>query len=87
MLVEVIMAVFIANFKVSEHPIINIIVRGLLVAVIGSFIALFSSILEGWDFSIGFALIFSLIIGLAVSIFLFAVEAFLTILIRNDFIY
>ncbi|MDP7965754.1 hypothetical protein QWI82_17875, partial [Acinetobacter baumannii] len=66
MLVEVIMGVFIANFKASEHPIISIIVRGLLVAVIGFFIALFSSILEGWDFSIGFALIFSLIIGLAV---------------------
>ncbi|CAA0185074.1 hypothetical protein NYZ39_17815 [Acinetobacter baumannii] len=76
MLVEVIMGVFIANFKASEHPIISIIVRGLLVAVIGFFIALFSSILEGWDFSIGFALIFSLIIGLAVSIFLFAVVAF-----------
>ncbi len=76
MLVEVIIGVFIANFKASEHPIISIIVRGLLVAVIGFFIALFSSILEGWDFSIGFALIFSLIIGLAVSIFLFAVEAF-----------
>lgn len=76
MLVEVIMGVFIANFKASEHPIISIIVRGLLVAVIGFFIALFSSILESWDFSIGFALIFSLIIGLAVSIFLFAVEAF-----------
>ncbi|MDC4328624.1 hypothetical protein [Acinetobacter baumannii] len=76
MLVEVIMGVFIANFKASEHPIISIIVRGLLVAVIGFFIALFSSILEGWDFSIGFALIFSLIIGLAVNIFLFAVEAF-----------
>ncbi len=76
MLVEVIMSVFIANFKASEHPIINIIVRGLLVAVIGFFIALFSSIVEGWDFSIGFALIFSLIIGLVVSIFLFAVEAF-----------
>ncbi|WP_064191159.1 hypothetical protein [Acinetobacter baumannii] len=76
MLVEVIMGVFIANFKALEHPIISIIVRGLLVAVIGFFIALFSSILEGWDFSIGFALIFSLIIGLAVSIFLFAVEAF-----------
>ncbi|MDH2620687.1 hypothetical protein QDT42_09010 [Acinetobacter baumannii] len=76
MLVEVIMGVFIANFKASEHPIISIIVRGLLVAVIGFFIALFSSILEGWDFSIGSALIFSLIIGLAVSIFLFAVEAF-----------
>ncbi|HHP4770722.1 TPA: hypothetical protein ACSBZY_003236 [Acinetobacter baumannii] len=76
MLVEVIMGVFIANYKASEHPIISIIVRGLLVAVIGFFIALFSSILEGWDFSIGFALIFSLIIGLAVSIFLFAVEAF-----------
>ncbi|MDV7567629.1 hypothetical protein R4671_15260 [Acinetobacter baumannii] len=76
MLVEVIMGVFIANFKASEHPIISIIIRGLLVAVIGFFIALFSSILEGWDFSIGFALIFSLIIGLAVSTFLFAVEAF-----------
>ncbi|HFP7025519.1 TPA: hypothetical protein ACHKB2_003654 [Acinetobacter baumannii] len=76
MLVEVIMGVFIANFKASEHPIISIIVRGLLVAVIGFFIALFSSILEGWNFSIGFALIFSLIIGLAVNIFLFAVEAF-----------
>ncbi|MDC4699910.1 hypothetical protein OHV78_16735 [Acinetobacter baumannii] len=76
MMVEVIMGVFIANFKASEHPIISIIVRGLLVAVIGFFIALFSSILECWDFSIGFALIFSLIIGLAVSIFLFAVEAF-----------
>ncbi|MDC5316045.1 hypothetical protein OHW94_11205 [Acinetobacter baumannii] len=76
MLVEVIMSVFIANFKASEHPIINIIVRGLLVAVIGFFIALFSSIVEGWDFSIVFALIFSLIIGLVVSIFLFAVEAF-----------
>ncbi|MDC5187123.1 hypothetical protein [Acinetobacter baumannii] len=76
MLVEVIMSVFIANFKASEHTIINIIVRGLLVAVIGFFIALFSSIVEGWDFSIGFALIFSLIIGLVVSIFLFAVEAF-----------
>ncbi|MDC5522288.1 hypothetical protein NRA58_18025 [Acinetobacter baumannii] len=76
MLVEVIMSVFIANFKASEHLIINIIVRGLLVAVIGFFIALFSSIVEGWDFSIGFALIFSLIIGLVVSIFLFAVEAF-----------
>lgn len=76
MLVEVIMSFFIANFKASEHPIINIIVRGLLVAVIGFFIALFSSIVEGWDFSIGFALIFSLIIGLDVSIFLFAVEAF-----------
>ena len=35
MLVEVIMGVFIANFKASEHPIISIIVRGLLVAVIG----------------------------------------------------
>ncbi|KQG96855.1 hypothetical protein OHV71_17970 [Acinetobacter baumannii] len=83
MLVEVIMGVFIANFKASEHPIISIIVRGLLVAVIGFFIALFSSILEGWDFSIGFALIFSLIIGLAVSIFLFAVEAFFNYIDRK----
>lgn len=76
MLVEVIMSVIIANFKASEHPIINIIVRGLLVAVIGFFIALFSSIVEGWDFSIGFALIFSLAIGMLVSVFLLVVEIF-----------
>ena len=41
MLVEVIMSVFIANFKASEHPIINIIVRGLLVAVIGFYSIIF----------------------------------------------
>lgn len=76
MLVEVIMGVFIANFKASEHPAVNIIVRSLLVAVIGFFIALFSSIVEGWDFAIGFALIFSLAIGMLVSVFLFVAEIF-----------
>ncbi len=76
-LIEVIMSVFIANFNASEHPITtNIVVRGLLIAVIGFFIALFSSIVEGWDFSIGFALIFSLAIGMLVSVFLFVVEIF-----------
>lgn len=75
-LVEVIMSVFIANFKASEHPAVNIIVRSLLVAIIGFFIALFSSIVEGWDLSIGFALIFSLAIGMLVSVFLFVVEIF-----------
>lgn len=73
-LVEIIMSVFIANFKANEHPVINIVVRGFLVAIIGFFIALFSSIVEGWDFSIGFALIFSLAIGMLVSVFLFVVD-------------
>lgn len=50
-IVEVIMGVFIVNFKASEHPTINIILRGLLVAVIGFFIVLSSSIVEGWSFS------------------------------------
>ena len=76
-LVEVIISVFIANFNAPEHPITtNIVVRGLLMAVIGFFIALFSSIVEGWNFSIGFALIFSLAIGMLVSVFLFVVEIF-----------
>ncbi len=76
MLVEVIMGVFIANFKASEHPAVNIIVRSLLVAIIGFFIALFSSIVEGWNFSIEFTLILSLAVGMLVSVFLFVVEIF-----------
>ena len=75
-LVEVIMSVFIANFKASEYPAVNIIVRSVLVVIIGFFIALFSSIVEGWNFSIGFALILSLAVGMLVSVFLFVVEIF-----------
>ena len=33
MLVEVIMSVFIANFKAAEHPILNIVIRGFLEVV------------------------------------------------------
>ncbi|GMA11878.1 hypothetical protein GCM10025882_23030 [Acinetobacter gyllenbergii] len=32
-LVEIMMSVFIANFKASEHPIINIVVRGILIMI------------------------------------------------------
>ena len=34
MLVEVIMSVFIANFKAAEHPILNIVIRGFLIAIV-----------------------------------------------------
>lgn len=76
MLVEVIMGVFIANFKASEHPVTNIVVRGLFVAIIGFFIALFSSIVEGWDFSISWALTISFIVGIVVSLLIFLIEIF-----------
>ena len=47
MLIEVIMSVFIANFKASEHPIVNILVRGVLIAAGMFFLVLFSDISQG----------------------------------------
>ena len=46
-LVEVIMSVFIANFKASEHPIINSIVKGILIAMVMFLLVLFLDISQG----------------------------------------
>ncbi|MGQ1126359.1 hypothetical protein ACT4VC_00380 [Acinetobacter baumannii] len=76
MLVEVIMSVFIANFKASEHPITNIVVRGILIMIAGFCIGLFASFREGGDFSISWALMISFIVGIVVSLLIFLIEIF-----------
>ena len=73
-LVEVIMSVFIANFKATEHPIANIVVRGILIMITIFFLGLFSSLINGKEFSIKFALMISFFCGLAASFSIFIIE-------------
>lgn len=56
MLVEVIMGVFIENFKASEHPIINIIIRGIIIAIVMFLLMIFSDLSNGNKSSIGLGL-------------------------------
>lgn len=86
MLVEVIMGVFIANFKSIRTPIISIIVRGLLVAVIGFYSIIFFNprrlgLFDWVCFNI------QPDNWLGRKYFSVRGRGFLTILIRNDFIY
>lgn len=72
--VEIIMSVFIANFKASDHPIINFVVRGLLIGLILFFLGLFSSILSGSNFSLIFALKVCSIVGLGGTLWISLIE-------------
>lgn len=73
-LVEVIMSVFIENFKASAHPIINIVVRGILIMITIFFLGIFSSIINGREISVGFTLMVGFIGGLVISILVFLIE-------------
>ncbi|HGY4638412.1 TPA: hypothetical protein ACNV0F_001041 [Acinetobacter baumannii] len=73
-LVEVIMSVFIANFKASEHPIINIIVKGVLIAAGMFFLVLFSDISQDKETTILLNIVLALAIGLLISIVVFFIE-------------
>nr|WP_228130901.1 hypothetical protein [Acinetobacter gyllenbergii] len=59
-LVEIMMSVFIANFKASEHPIINVVVRGVVIGVTVLCIIFFSDFIEGKksSFLLGFMISF-----------------------------
>jgi hypothetical protein len=72
--VEIIMGVFIANFRASEHPIINFIARGLLIGITLFFLGLFSSVLSGSNFSLIFALKVCLLIGLGGTLWISLIE-------------
>jgi len=74
MLVEVIMSVFIANFKASEHPIVNITVRGVLIATVMFLLVLFSDISEGKEITVLLNIVLALAIGLAISIVVFLID-------------
>ncbi|MCL6247976.1 hypothetical protein M5F00_08895 [Acinetobacter sp. ANC 4945] len=72
--VEIIMGGFIANFRASEHPIINLITRGVLIGITLFFLGLFSSILSGSNFSFIFALKVCLLIGLGGTLWISLIE-------------
>ena len=71
-LVEVIMSFFIANFKASEHPIINIIVKGVLIAIVMFLLVLFSDISQGKETTVLLNIVLALAIGLVISIVVFS---------------
>ncbi|WP_288413890.1 hypothetical protein [uncultured Acinetobacter sp.] len=75
-LIEVIMSVFIANFKASEHPIINIIVKGVLIAIVMFLLVLFSDISQGKETTKLLNIVLALAIGLVISIVVFFIEKF-----------
>ena len=70
------MSVFIANFKVSEHPVINIIVKGVLIAVVMFLLVLFSDIFQGKETTKLLNIVLALAIGLVISIVVFFIEKF-----------
>ncbi|MDC5256351.1 hypothetical protein NRA27_02090 [Acinetobacter baumannii] len=76
MLVEVIMGVFIENFKASEHPIINIIIRGIILAIVMFLLMIFSDLSNGNKSSIGLGLAISIGGGLIISLAVFLIEIF-----------
>jgi len=82
-LVEVIMSVFIANFKANEHPIINVVVRGFLIAVVMFLLMIFSDISSAEKSSIGLALVISVVGGIIVSIGILMIEVFFNYIDRK----
>lgn len=72
--VEIIMGVFIANFKASEHPVINILVRGFIFIIASFLLGLFICIKDGKEFSFVFAALLSITVGFVVTILLFLIE-------------
>ncbi|MGE8646305.1 hypothetical protein [Acinetobacter vivianii] len=82
-LVEVIMSVFIANFKANEHPIINVVVRGFLIAVVMFLLMVFSDISSAGKSSIGLALVISVAGGIMVSIGILMIEVFFNYMDRK----
>lgn len=81
--VEIIMGVFIANFKASEHPVINILVRGFIFMIAAFLLGLFISIRNGRDFSFLFTLLVSIVSGIVITITLFIIEIFFNYIFRE----
>ena len=70
------MGIFIANFKASENPIINIIIRGIIVAIVMFLLMIFSDFSNGKESSIGLGLVISIRVGLIMSLAVFLIEIF-----------
>lgn len=81
--VEIIMGVFIANFKASEHPVINILVRGFIFIIASFLLGLFICIKDGKEFPFFFTLLVSVTLGLIVTILLFLIEILCNYIFRE----
>lgn len=75
-LVEIIMGFFIANFKASDHPIITLLMRGLLVAVVIFIYGIYLSYEENEKFDLVFVTMVSFGIGMLVTLILYLIEVF-----------
>ncbi|WP_332604601.1 hypothetical protein [Acinetobacter sp. ESBL14] len=75
-LVEIIMSVFIANFKASEHPIISAVARGILIMISIFFVGSFSFVIKGESVPVFWGLIISFFCGIACSFTLLLIEVF-----------
>ncbi len=82
-LVEVIMSVFIVNFKANEYLIINVVVRGFLIAVVMFLLMVFLDISSAGKSSIGLALVISVAGGIMVSIGILMIEVFFNYMDRK----
>lgn len=67
---------FIENFKASEHPIINIIICGIIIAIVMFLLMIFSDLSNGNKSSIGLGLAISIGGGLIISLAFFLIEIF-----------
>ncbi len=67
---------FIENFKASEHPIINIIIRGIIIAIVMFLLMIFLDLSNGNKSSIGLGLAISIGGGLIISLAFFLIEIF-----------
>ncbi|OEY95281.1 hypothetical protein BJD20_16245 [Acinetobacter proteolyticus] len=76
LLVEVMMSVFIANFKANEHPVIIEMVSVFLISVVMFLLIVFLDISSGKESSIGLALAISVLCGVIISIGILMVEFF-----------
>ncbi|MFW1837304.1 hypothetical protein ACG9XS_01740 [Acinetobacter gyllenbergii] len=83
-LVEIMMSVFIANFKASEHPIINVVVRGVVIGVTVLCIIFFSDFIEGKKSSFLLGFMISFIGGFLISLLVFFVEIFCKLIWGRD---
>lgn len=73
-LIEIVMSVFIANFKVEDRPILSALIRGLFVAIVLFFLIIISDIRQGGKSSIYLALLVSLVVGVVLSAIVFLIE-------------
>ncbi|MFW1837310.1 MULTISPECIES: hypothetical protein [Acinetobacter] len=73
-LVEIMMSVFIANFKASEHPVINVVARGFVLMFVCFFVGALACMIEGNTIPFIWGLKISFVGGVVGTILIFLIE-------------